>query len=74
MKKISFKYDKAAGALYLRVGGGRVVKTLENSSGFFIDYDKNDRIIGIEILDVTSTSNPNKILLNIKNLQKISTR
>jgi len=72
MKKqsLTFKYDKVAEALYLKVGSGKVAKTEETSPCFFVDYDKNGNIIGIEMLNVEKSANPDKLILNLKNLSK----
>ena len=73
MKKqtVQFKYDEIAGALYIKVGKGRVVKTEEISSCSFVDYDKNGGIIGIEMLN-TKKSKANQITLDLKSLQHIA--
>lgn len=72
MQKIKFKHDKKACALYIKVGRGRVAKTLESSPGFIVDYDKNGGIIGVEMLNVSPTSNSKKFTINLEKLQRIS--
>ena len=71
MKKqtVQFKYDEVAGALYTKVGKGKVAKTEEISSCSLVDYDKKGGIIGIEMLN-TKKSKSHEITLNLKNLQK----
>lgn len=73
MKKqtVQFKYDEIAGALYIKVGKGKVAKTEEISPCSLVDYDKKGGIIGIEMLN-TEKSKANKITLDLKSLQKIS--
>lgn len=72
MKKqaIKFKYDKLARALYMKVGNGKVAKTEETSSCFLVDYDKEGKIIGVEMLNVGKEGS-NKFFMNIKELQKV---
>lgn len=67
MNKIQFQYDKKAEALYIRVGKGKVAKTTESSKGFFVDYDKNNKIIGVEILKI-----PSRAIPVLRKLQKVS--
>lgn len=70
-QKFEFHYDRVANALYLKVGNGKVAKTEETSLGFFVDYDKEGGIIGIEIVNVEKTPEPNKIILNLSESQKV---
>lgn len=44
------EYDKVADALYIRIRDGKVFKTKEEGL-WLIDYDKNNNILGIEILN-----------------------
>ena len=74
MKKqsIKFEYDKEAGALYIKVGKGKVVKTEPISSCSLVDYDKNGKIIGIEMINAKKDTKSHEITLDLKNLQKIT--
>ena len=45
-------YDKEADALYIEFSNAEFVKNRKLDSKTIIDMDKNDQIIGIEILDV----------------------
>ena len=49
MKKqtVEFRYDEIAGALYIKVGKGKVAKTEEISSCSLVDYDKKDQEIHV---------------------------
>ncbi len=52
---MKIKYDKEIDALYIEFGKSRVYKTSEKSNNVLIDYDKNGRVLGIEILDYSSS-------------------
>ena len=45
-------YDKEADALYIEFSNAEFAKNKKIDSKTIIDMDKNDQIIGIEILDV----------------------
>lgn len=48
-----FHYDKKEDALYIRFNENPYQKSEEIQEGIIFDYDKNGKIIGIEILDVS---------------------
>ena len=48
-----FSYDKKVDALYIRFNENRYAESDEVSAGVVFDYDKQKRIIGIEILNVS---------------------
>ena len=52
---MKIKYDKEIDALYIEFGKSRAYKTSEKSNNVLIDYDKNGRVLGIEILDYSSS-------------------
>lgn len=43
-------YDPAADALYLRLDESRIVESEEVRPGVVLDYDKDDQVVGIEML------------------------
>lgn len=45
-------YDRAANAAYIRRFEGKVIDSEEVATGIVYDYDKADRVVGIEILGV----------------------
>ena len=63
------EFDQEADALYVRIHEAYVAHVKEIEEGVIIDFDKNRRIIGMEVLDVTKRF-PLKDLvnLNIENL------
>ena len=48
-----FHYDKKEDALYMRFNENPYQKSEELQEGIIFDYDKNDKIIGIEVLDAS---------------------
>lgn len=48
-----FHYDKKEDALYIRFNENPYQKSEEVQEGIIFDYDKKDKIIGIEILDAS---------------------
>ncbi|MDD2536340.1 MAG: DUF2283 domain-containing protein [Macromonas bipunctata] len=52
---MKFEYDPQADALYIRMASGKVAETEEVRPGLMLDYDENGKILGIEMLDLTSS-------------------
>jgi uncharacterized protein YuzE len=48
-----FHYDKKEDALYIRFSESPYQKSEEIQEGIIFDYDKNGKLIGIEILDAS---------------------
>ena len=51
---MNIKYDKPADSTYIRLNSGKVKKTIKLKDRLIVDVDKNDNILGIEILDFSS--------------------
>ena len=47
-------YDKVAGAMYIYFKKGKIVKTLPINQYINIDLDKNEKIVGVELLNASS--------------------
>jgi uncharacterized protein YuzE len=47
---VRLHYDRADDAAYLRFSADQVVESEEVSPGIVLDYDKDGRIVGMEIL------------------------
>jgi len=47
-------YDKDADAMYIKLANGEFGKNREIHEGIILDLDGNGRLIGIEILDVST--------------------
>jgi len=47
------EYDREANALYIQMQEKHVAKTKEIEPGVLVDFDEQNNLIGIEMLDVT---------------------
>ncbi len=48
--KVKFDFDPVADAAYIRINNSRIVESEEVSPGVVYDFDKDDQVVGIEIL------------------------
>ena len=48
---LRFKYSPSANALYISVGQGEVVETIEIEESVYVDLDPSGQPVGIEFLD-----------------------
>lgn len=51
MKTPTIEYDPQVDAAYIRFSANEVFETSELSSGIILDYDKDGKIVGMEVLD-----------------------
>jgi uncharacterized protein YuzE len=47
------KIDKESDALYFRLDESRIVESEEIRPGVILDYDENDRVVGVEFLGIS---------------------
>ncbi len=47
------KIDKNSDALYFRLDESRIVESEEIRPGVILDYDKDNRVIGVEFLTIS---------------------
>ena len=47
---MKLKVDRQANALYLSLSEAQANRSEENSPGIIMDYDEQDRVVGIEML------------------------
>ena len=47
------KVDKESDALYFRLDEKRIVESEEVRSGVILDFDENDRVVGVEFLGIS---------------------
>ena len=47
------KIDKESDALYFRLDESRIVESEEIRPGVVLDYDENDRVVGVEFLGIS---------------------
>lgn len=62
MKNI--EYDKEVDAAYFQIEDRQVIDSEEIADGIVVDYDKNDNIIGVELLGVKTLDLSNFQVLN----------
>ncbi len=59
------KVDMESNALYFRLSEEDIIESEETSPGVVLDYDKNGRVVGIEILNIKNQFSVEE-LLNMK--------
>ena len=47
------KVDKESDALYFRLDESRIVESEEVRPGIILDFDANDRVVGVEFLRIS---------------------
>ncbi|HNT36298.1 MAG TPA: DUF2283 domain-containing protein [bacterium] len=47
------KLDRASDALYFRLDENRIVESEEIRPGVILDFDENDRVVGVEFLGIS---------------------
>ncbi len=55
------RIDRENDALYLRLDEEAIVESEEVQPGVILDFDKNGRVIGIEILDLSTRAEPDRL-------------
>ncbi len=55
------KIDKANDALYLRLNETEIIESEEVQPGVILDFDENGRVVGIEILALSTRTEPEKL-------------
>ena len=58
---MKLKIDKENDALYFRLDESAIVESEEVQPGVILDYDKNNLVIGIEILNLNSRIGKEKL-------------
>ncbi len=58
---MKLKIDKENDALYLRLDETEIVDSEEVQPGVILDFDKKNRVVGIEILALSTRVNPDKL-------------
>jgi uncharacterized protein YuzE len=53
--------DKGSDALYFRLDENRIVDSEEIRQGVIVDYDANDRVVGVEFLNVSSRASKEEL-------------
>ncbi|MCC7354074.1 MAG: DUF2283 domain-containing protein [Anaerolineae bacterium] len=55
------KIDKENDALYLRLDETAIVESEEVQPGVVLDFDKDGRVVGIEILALSTRTTPDRL-------------
>ena len=55
------RYDKDSDALYFRLEETAIKESEEVSPGVILDFNENDEVIGIEMLDISKRSSPESL-------------
>jgi len=61
---ISFKFDKEADAIYIEIQQGKFWKNKKLSNSVILDLDKEDNILGLEIINVSRLGGLSPLLEN----------
>jgi len=51
--RMRVKLDRASDALYFRLDENRIVESEEIRPGVILDFDENDRVVGVEFLGIS---------------------
>lgn len=52
------RIDKEADALYLRIDEASIIESEEVQPGVILDFDKDGRVVGIEVLALSTRTQP----------------
>lgn len=64
---MKLRIDTADDALYLRLDDSRIVESEEVAPGVVLDYNENDEVVGVEMLNLSRrTSNLDLTNLHLK--------
>jgi uncharacterized protein YuzE len=55
------KIDKENDALYFRLDETAIVESEEVQPGVILDFDKNGKVVGIELLDLSARTEPDTL-------------
>ena len=58
---MKLKLDKEADALYLRLDESAIVESEEVQPGVLLDFDSQGRVVGIEILALSTRTDPDQL-------------
>lgn len=53
-ESMKISVDKESDTLYFRLDESKIVESEEVRPGIILDFDKNDRVVGIEFLNISS--------------------
>lgn len=50
---MKLRIDREVDALYLRLADTKIIESEEVAPGVIVDFDSRDRVVGVEVLDVS---------------------
>ncbi|MEI6757709.1 MAG: DUF2283 domain-containing protein [Chlorobium sp.] len=53
--------DKESDTLYFRLDETKIVESEEVRPGVILDFDENDSVVGVEFLNISSRTTPEKL-------------
>ena len=68
---MEIRYDPEADAMYIKFREGEYEISEEIREGIIVDFDKNNEIIGIEILDAKERLSPSSVAEMIFKFSKV---
>ena len=73
MKKYTIKYDSDVDAAYIKLSGAKIVESTNLEKNIIADFDKNEHMVGIEILNFSESTFDIKGLItkNMGNLASV---
>uniref|UniRef100_A0A7C4TB13 DUF2283 domain-containing protein n=1 Tax=candidate division WOR-3 bacterium TaxID=2052148 RepID=A0A7C4TB13_UNCW3 len=60
------KMDKENDALYFRLDESGIVESEEVQSGIVLDFDADGKVVGIEILNLSTRIKPEQLRINMR--------
>jgi len=58
---MKLRIDRKADALYLRLDDSKVIESEEVAPGVIVDFDSRNKVVGVEVLDVSGRASKNKV-------------
>ncbi len=58
---MKIKIDKETDALYFRLDDSEIVESEEVENGVILDFNKDGKVVGIEILNISQKINPEQL-------------
>ncbi len=55
------KIDKDSDTLYFRLDEGKIVESEEVRPGVILDFDENDRVVGVEFLGISARASKEEL-------------
>ena len=63
---MTIKYDNETDSIYVVLSTDKIIESEETSKGIIVDYNKNDEVVAIEILNVKDNNHTIDLPLVLK--------